>query len=95
LAGDRSTARMGASILAAAGCHDWIATDAPAFVATAQRLAGDLGALQTIRGGLRAKLCASPLLDGKAFARDFEQLLRTMVSHRVRLPDRADSSAGG
>jgi len=86
LAGDRSPARMGASILAAAGCHDWIATDAPAFVATAQRLAGDLGALQTIRGGLRAKLCASPLLDGKAFARDFEQLLRTMVSHRVRLP---------
>jgi predicted O-linked N-acetylglucosamine transferase (SPINDLY family) len=87
VAGDRSQARMGVSILTAAGCGDWIATDAAGFVATAQRLASDLGALQTIRGGLRAKMSASPLLDGKGFARDFEQAMRTIVSHRVPRPD--------
>ena len=93
VAGDRSQGRMGVSILTAAGCADWIATDGAGFVAIAQRLAGDLGALQTIRGGLRAKLSASPLMDGKAFARDFEQVLRTIVSHRVPVPD--DSRTAG
>jgi len=87
LAGDRSPGRMGVSILTAAGCADWIATDGAGFVAIAERLAGDLGALQTIRGSLRAKLNASPLMDGKAFARDFEQVLRTIVGHRVPPPD--------
>jgi len=70
------------SILTAADCADWIATDGAGFVAIAQRLAGDLGALQAIRGSLRAKLCASPLLDGKGFARAFEQALRGIASHR-------------
>jgi len=79
LAGDRSQARMGVSILTTAGCAEWVAADATGFVSIAQRLADDLGTLQIIRGGLRAKVSASPLLDGKAFAHDFEQLLRTMV----------------
>jgi len=70
---------MGVSILTAAGCAEWVAADATGFVSIAQRLADDLGTLQIIRGGLRAKVSASPLLDGKAFAHDFEQLLRTMV----------------
>jgi predicted O-linked N-acetylglucosamine transferase (SPINDLY family) len=87
VAGDRSPGRMGVSILTAAGCPDWIAADGDGFVAIAQRLAGDLGTLQTIRGSLRAKLSKSPLMDGKAFARDFEQVLRTIVSHRVPLRD--------
>jgi len=92
LAGDRPPGRMGVSILTAAGCEDWIATDGAGFVAIAEHLAGDLGALQTLRGSLRAKLSASPLMDGKAFARDFEQVLRTIVGHRVTLPgDRAES----
>jgi len=95
LSGDRSQARMGLSILTAAGCADWIATDAAGFVTIAQRLAGDPGALQTIRGRLRAKVSASPLLDGKAFARDFEQLVRTMVNQRLAVSDLAEWSGGG
>ena len=86
VAGDRSQARMGVSILTAAGCADWIATDGAGFVAIAERLAGDLGALQAIRGGLRAKLNASPLLDGKGFARAFEQAMRAIASHRLPVP---------
>jgi protein O-GlcNAc transferase len=87
LAGDRSQGRMGVSILAAAGCADWIAADNAGFVAIAHGLAGNLGALQTIRGSLRAKLSASPLMDGTAFARGFERVVRTIAAHRVRLPD--------
>ena len=83
VAGDRPQARMGASILTAAGCADWIATDPAGLVAIAERLAGDLDALQAIRGSLRAKLSASPLLDGKGFARAFEQAMRAIVSHPV------------
>jgi predicted O-linked N-acetylglucosamine transferase (SPINDLY family) len=82
VAGDRSPARMGVSILSAAGCAEWIASDAAAYVAIAERLAGDLDALKNLRGGLRARLSASPLMDGKRFARDFEQALRAVVSHR-------------
>jgi len=60
--------------------------DRDAFVEIAQRLAGDLGALQTIRGTLRAKLSVSPLMDGKMFARDFERVLHAMASGRVDVP---------
>jgi predicted O-linked N-acetylglucosamine transferase (SPINDLY family) len=80
LAGNRSQARMGVSILTAAGCGEWIATDAAGFVVIARRLAGDLDALQTIRGGLRAKVSTSPLMDGRTFARDFERVLRAIAS---------------
>jgi predicted O-linked N-acetylglucosamine transferase (SPINDLY family) len=86
LAGDRSQARMGVSILTAGGCADWIAFDSAGFVTIAKRLAGDLVALQTIRSRLRAKLRASPLMDGKRFARDFEEAVRAMVNHRVPVP---------
>jgi predicted O-linked N-acetylglucosamine transferase (SPINDLY family) len=86
VAGDRPQARMGVSILTAAGCAEWIASDAAGFVSIAQCLASDLGALQGIRCGLRAKLSASPLLDGKGFARDFEKVLRTTAIHRVPVP---------
>jgi len=86
VAGDRSPGRMGVSILTAAGCADWIAIDGAGYVALARGLARDLDALQVIRSGLRAKLSASPLMDGKAFARDFEQALRRIAGHRVPVP---------
>jgi predicted O-linked N-acetylglucosamine transferase (SPINDLY family) len=81
MAGDRPQGRMGVSILTAAGCDDWIAPDGAGVVAIAQRLAGDLDVLRDIRSRLRPKLSASPLLDGKGFARAFEQAVRAMASH--------------
>jgi protein O-GlcNAc transferase len=86
VAGDRPQARMGVSILTTAGCADWIATDGSGLVAITERLAGDLGMLQAIRGSLRAKLSASPLLDGKGFARAFEQAVRAIRSHPFPAP---------
>jgi protein O-GlcNAc transferase len=47
----------------------------------AERLAGDLGELQAIRDRLRTKLRASPLLNGKGFARAFEQAVREIANH--------------
>jgi len=83
VAGDRSQARMGASILTAAGCAEWIATDGAGYVRIAQHLAGDLGALEAIRSGLRAQLCASPLMDGRGFARDFGEAMRAIANHSL------------
>ena len=82
LEGDRSQGRMGISILTAAGCEAWVATSAGGYVEIAQRLAGDLGALQDVRSGLRAKVGASPLMDGKEFARGFEQTLFAAAGSR-------------
>ncbi len=78
LAGDRSQSRMGASILTAADCAAWVAVDAGEFVSIATSLAKDRGALPGIRAGLRGKLAASPLLDGRRFACEFEAALRSM-----------------
>ena len=92
VAGDRSQARMGVSVLTAGGCAEWIATDGAGYVRIAQYLAGDLGALQTIRSGLRAKLSASPLMDGRRFALDFGEAMRAISNHPLTGP--ADGAAG-
>lgn len=80
LGGDRPQARMGLSILSAAGCSDWVASDDAGLVASCQRLAGDLGALQVIRSELRGRLATTPLLDGRRFAADFEQAMRGLCA---------------
>jgi len=48
------------------------------FVALASRRAGDLPALQALRGTLRQRLQRSPLMDGPRFARHMEQAYRQM-----------------
>jgi protein O-GlcNAc transferase len=75
-AGDRHAARVGASLLARAGLTEDIAGGDNAYVARAAALAADPKALAERRAGLRAKLAASPLLDGPAFARDLEAACR-------------------
>jgi protein O-GlcNAc transferase len=46
------------------------------YVDTAVKLASDLPALAEMRAGLRARVGASPLCDGKRFAAHFASLLR-------------------
>ena len=75
LSGDRHAARVGASLLTAAGLDDWIATDAPGFIQRACEKVSDPRALRALQSSLRQRLQLSPLGDAKAFARAFEDLL--------------------
>jgi predicted O-linked N-acetylglucosamine transferase (SPINDLY family) len=76
--------RMGSSILRAAGLEEWIAAGEDDYVALAARAAADPQALAAARAGLRARLRASPLLDGPGFVRNFEAALRGMWLQAVR-----------
>ena len=88
LAGDRHMARVGVSLLTAAGHPEWIAQNADDYVRIATVLAGDRSRLKTLRETLRGELQASPLLDHAAQAARFGTALRecwgqwcTQVSH--------------
>ena len=74
--GDRHSARVGESLLAAAGCPELVAADDDGFVRIAGGLAGDRERLAALRSGLRARLAASPLLDADAYAARFHAALR-------------------
>lgn len=74
--GDRHSARVGESLLTAAGCPELVAADDDGFVRIASGLAGDRERLAALRSGLRARLAASPLLDADAYAARFHAALR-------------------
>ena len=78
LRGDRHCGRVGASLLAAVGLDDLIASDVAAYVDVAVRLAGDRSRLERLRRALRADMAASPLCDGVSFARTVEAAYRAM-----------------
>lgn len=82
LLGDRMIGRQGASLLANAGLLDWIALDADDYVSKALHFAGNLAELARFRQALRARVLASPVFDGLAFARDFEETLWAMWAAR-------------
>jgi protein O-GlcNAc transferase len=71
LAGDRHAARVGASLLTAAGMPDLIAADRADYVAKAVALAADRSGLDRRRKAQRTHLAASPLLDAPRFAEKF------------------------
>ncbi len=78
LAGDRLIGLQGASLLAAAGLHDWIAATPQEYVDKALAFARELPALARLRDGLRAQALASPLCDAPRFARHFEAAVWAM-----------------
>ena len=67
LCGETHTARRSASVLAAAGQTQWIASDARAYERIACALAEDVAALRTRRTVLRDAVLASPLTDPAAY----------------------------
>lgn len=73
--GDRFLARMGGSIVSNVGLGDWVAEDDDDYVAKAAAFATDAAKLIDLKHGLRQRVLASPLFDGRNFARKFETLM--------------------
>ena len=69
-------ARVGASLLTAAGHPEWIAADATDYVSRAVKLAGEPEHRAALRAGLRDDLRRSPLLDHAGQAGRFGAALR-------------------
>lgn len=84
LAGDRHAGRVGVSLLTRAGLSDLIAASPEGFAANAAALAQDGEKLAELRAGLRARLAASPLCDGRRLAREFETVYRAAWRRVVR-----------
>jgi len=76
LAGDRHAARVGASLLHAAGLPQLAAQSPAQFVAITRALAQDLPTVAKLRATLRARLSHTPLMDAQRLTRAIEQHLR-------------------
>jgi predicted O-linked N-acetylglucosamine transferase (SPINDLY family) len=88
LGGDRHASRVGVSILSSLGLQQLIAHTPEQYVALAAKLAGDGCMLEEYANGLRARLRASPLMDGLRITRDIEQAYLQMweTACTARLP---------
>jgi predicted O-linked N-acetylglucosamine transferase (SPINDLY family) len=79
LAGDAGAARMGLSVLRAAGLQDWVAADEDSYVASAQAWASALSDLAALRGGLRAQLARSALCEARSLAQSLEDAYASLL----------------
>jgi predicted O-linked N-acetylglucosamine transferase (SPINDLY family) len=87
LRGDRHAGRVGASLLSQIGLTDLIAYSVEEYVEIALALAGNPGRLDDLHRALRLRMAASPLCDGRAFARKMEAAFRTMWQYWCDAPD--------
>jgi len=78
LAGRTHVSRVGVSLLTSAGLPELIAQSPEDYLRIAASLADDLPRLTESRQTLRAKLRASPLMDGARFTSDMESAYRQM-----------------
>jgi predicted SAM-dependent methyltransferase len=76
LTGDRHAARVGTSLLCAAGLEELVAANADQFVKICTELASDSDRLTRLRSGMRKRLLASPLCDEPGMATRLERALR-------------------
>lgn len=79
LAGDSFASRVAASLLTTLGVPELVCTSLEDYVERALQLARDPHALMALRARIERGRTASPLFDGRRFARDFERLVRRMV----------------
>lgn len=100
LAGKSHAARVGVSILEAAGLPGLVASSADEYVSIAASLVSDARRLEAMRAEMRARLQASALLDAEGMAHDVGVALREMwhrfcdtplASSLTPLPGRRDS----
>jgi protein O-GlcNAc transferase len=86
LRGDRHAGRVGASLLTQIGLTDLIANSVEEYLEIAVALARNQRRLDRLRRSLRSCMAASPLCDGRAFARKMEGAFRTMWKHWCEAP---------
>jgi len=91
-AGETHAARVGVSLLTAAGAPELIAPDEDGYVALAKALACDLERLRSLRAGLRQRMAASPLTDAPRFTRAVEQAMSN--AWRTHLDQHQSNKAG-
>lgn len=82
LVGEAMFERLGHSILTNAGLGRLCAGDRDEFVRIAVDLAADVDQLRELRASLRSRIAASPLGDGRTFARDFFGLITGLAMTR-------------
>ena len=73
--GETFASRHSLSHLSNVGLTETIARDLDEYVELAVSLAGDLPRLAVLRAGLRQRMAASPLCDGKRFATNLVSML--------------------
>jgi predicted O-linked N-acetylglucosamine transferase (SPINDLY family) len=78
LYGARRAGRMVASVLKSVGLPEFTAETPQQFVARGAEWAGVIDRLAELRQGLRGRLLASPLCDGKGFTHGLEEAYRAM-----------------
>lgn len=94
LAGASPYQRATLSFVTQAGLPEWGASNKEEYVRKAVGFAADLDQLEKIRLGLRDKLIASPLLDGKLFAEFFTSALEAVRPEVRRPPKRGRKKPG-
>ena len=77
--------RHSLSHLSNVGLTETIARDLDEYVELAVSLAGDLPRLAVLRAGLRERMAASPLCDGKRFAANLASMLHDVWEQRNRI----------
>jgi predicted O-linked N-acetylglucosamine transferase (SPINDLY family) len=81
--GETFASRHSLSHLSNVGLTETIARDLDEYVELAVSFAGDLPRLAALRAGLRQRMAASPLCDGKRFASNLALLLRDVLEPRT------------
>lgn len=79
LAGDVHAARVGVSLLTAAGVPEWIARDEEQYVEIASRLANDAEQRRRLRSELRTRLEASDLCDAIRYAGELQSMMQAVA----------------
>lgn len=82
LCGDRHSARVGASLLTAAGFPEWIADTPEQYLHVAHSLAQDEARLDKLRSGLREQMSGSRLCSGQAYVKAVESAYDKMMVAR-------------
>jgi len=82
LTGKSHANNVGASLLSAIGCGEWIANTKEAYIRKAVELASDTEALKLWRTTLREKMKASTLCNGPQFTRNIEEVYQRLFEKK-------------